>query len=143
MPSSLLLFARVRDPNHFLITLSLCSDNNDCIYRVYLGHNAACAADGNPYSAVEGFVLVNNVVEGGNFFGYMLLGVFLYFVLMYIYNFGDEKGWWDPIKDRLPTFTIPIVNWTFNPKSGGVFKSANKGASAATPMASSGGYGST
>jgi hypothetical protein len=110
---------------------------------VYLGHNAACASDGNPFSAVEGFVLVNNTVEGGNFFGYMLLGVFLYFVLMYIYNFGDDKGWWDPIKDRLPTFTIPFVNWTFNPKSGGGYKGVSTASTASSaPMAaSSTGYG--
>ena len=109
---------------------------------MYLGHNAACASDGNPFSAVEGFVLVNNVVEGGNFFGYMLLGVFLYFVLMYIYNFGDEKGWWDPIKDRLPTFTIPIVNWTFNPKTGGYKGVSTASTGSSAPMAaSSTGYG--
>jgi hypothetical protein len=63
----------------------------------------------------------------------------------------DEKGYLEPIKSRLPTFTIPFTSIVFNGK-GGVYggggsaayksvSSAGSGASA-TPMASSA-YGST
>ena len=63
----------------------------------------------------------------------------------------DEKGYLEPIKSRLPTFTIPFTSIVYNGK-GGVYggggsaayksvSSAGSGASA-TPMASSA-YGST
>ena len=63
----------------------------------------------------------------------------------------DVRGYLEPIKSRLPTFTIPFTSIVFNGK-GGVYggggsaayksvSSAGSGASA-TPMASSA-YGST
>jgi hypothetical protein len=64
----------------------------------------------------------------------------------------DEKGYLEPIKSRLPTFTIPFTSIVFNGK-GGVYggggsaayksvSSAGSGGASATPMASSA-YGST
>lgn len=115
----------------------------DCVYRISMTHFAACGVEGDPFEYNQ---------DPGVNFGFVILGGVLTVVFYYLFGWLDEKGYLEPIKSRLPTFTIPFTSIVFNGK-GGVYggggsaayksvSSAGAGGASATPMASSA-YGST
>ena len=112
-------------------------DNGSCYYTVIMSHFAACATAGDPF---EGLIPAG--ILSANYFGYTCLGLFLAVVIYYVYAFGDDKGWWDPIKNALPTFTIPFIG-TFNAKGGVYGGSGYKSTTASAPLATPSVYGST
>jgi len=112
-------------------------DNGSCYYTVIMSHFAACATSGDPF---EG--LIPTGILSANYFGYTCLGLFLAVVIYYVYAYGDDKGWWDPIKNALPTVTIPFIG-TFNAKGGVYGGSGYKSTTASAPLATPSVYGST
>ena len=112
-------------------------DNGSCYYTVIMSHFAACAVSGDPFEGI-----IPPGVLSGNYFGYTCLGAVLCVLVYYIYAFGDDKGWWDPIKNALPTFTIPFLG-TFNAKGGVYGGSGYKSTTASAPLATPSVYGST
>jgi hypothetical protein len=91
-------------------------DNGSCLYTVIMRHFVACAITGNPFESDDDSNNIpipqpssnanSNTISVGTlnayFFGYTVLGAALSVVLYYICAFGDDKGWWDPIKSALP-----------------------------------------
>jgi hypothetical protein len=119
-------------------------DNGNCYYTVIMSHFAACAVSGNPFESDDDS---NNIPQPSSsnsnipvgtlnayFFGYTVLGVALSVLVYYVYAFGDDKGWWEPIKSALPEGLFRRAGGVYG-GSGGGYKSSQ---STTSPL-----YGST
>ena len=70
------------------------NETSTCQY-VFTGKTyAACPTKGNPFR--------NNADQSGPQFGFTVLGCALTLFVQFTYSFGDQRGWWEPIKQRLP-----------------------------------------
>ncbi len=109
------------------------NETSTCNYLLTAYTYAACATKGDPFR--------NNQDNGPNNFGFTVLGATLCVVFQFMYSFGDQRGWWEPIKQRIPA--IPGLSFLGGGKGGiyggGGYRSvaAPTGAAAASP------YGST
>ena len=72
-------------------------DSGDCVYRVSMTHFAACGVVGDPFEYNQ---------DPGVNFGFTVLGGVLAVFFYYLYHFGEDRGWWEPIRSRLPTCTV-------------------------------------
>lgn len=68
-----------------------------CSYIIAGRSAQACA------STVDRFdnVVVVEESNGGKNFGFVVLGVFLTLVVGFVIRFGNGRGWWDPVKNRV------------------------------------------
>ena len=67
-----------------------------CSYTVYLRSAKACGVKGDPFDAQPA------VFGPATNFGFTVLGAALVIFVSYTYSFGDNRGWWEPIKSRMP-----------------------------------------
>lgn len=70
------------------------NETSPCQYFIQATTSYACATKGDPFDPYR-----DNPADS---FGFVVLGAFLTVVLQYIYIFGDNRNWWEPIKQRLP-----------------------------------------
>ncbi len=105
-----------------------------CRYVIVARSSAACGTQGDPYDIPPGYGPVTS--QTGTQFGYTVLGMVLAVVVYFIYGFGDQRGWWNPIKNVLSR--IPVIGRFCGGYSGGV----GSGAGYKPAGASAGGFGS-
>jgi len=89
-------------------------DDGYCFYTVILSHFAACAVAGNPFDTNDddsnsnsnsigpNSIVISTSALNAYFFGYVVLGAAICVIVYYMYAFGDDRGWWNSIKDALP-----------------------------------------
>ena len=87
-------------------------DNGSCFYTIIMSHFAACATSGNPFDTNDddsnsnsigpNSIVISSVALNAYFFGYVVLGAAICVIVYYVYAFGDDRGWWNSIKDALP-----------------------------------------
>jgi len=112
------------------------SEPTVCGYVVEARTKAACGVKGDPFDGYND--------SPGDSFGFVVLGSFLTIVVYAFIVFGNGRGWWDPIKNRMPAFCKCCHGGSGGSASGssygaGSFGSSYKtvGASAATPITAS------
>jgi hypothetical protein len=77
------------------------SEPSQCSYLLEARAKAACGTTGDPFDPGQD--------SGGQRFGYVVLGAFLTVGLSFTYSFGDNRGWWNGIKSRIPSVNIPFI----------------------------------
>jgi hypothetical protein len=112
------------------------SEPSQCSYLLEARAKAACGTTGDPFDPGQD--------SGGQRFGYVVLGAFLTVGLSFTYSFGDNRGWWNGIKSRIPSVNIPFIG-TIGGSKGGVYGGGGYkpvAPASATPITASA-YGST
>lgn len=70
------------------------NETSSCQYFIQATTSYACATKGDPFDPYR-----DNPADS---FGFVVLGAFLTVLFQYIYAFGDQRSWWEPIKQRIP-----------------------------------------
>lgn len=78
------------------LTVIGASEPSVCSYVLELKSGAACGVKGDPFDGYRD--------NPGHSFGFVVLGSVLTIFVAFVYQFGDHRGWWNPIKDRMPAF---------------------------------------
>jgi hypothetical protein len=118
-----------KDPASF--TFLGISEPSQCSYLLEARAAAACGTKGDPFDPGQD--------SGGMRFGFVVLGAALTIGLSYVYSFGEQRSWWDPIKARLPAIPFLSSGGSKGVYGGGGYKSVS---ASATPISASA-YGST
>lgn len=108
------------------------SEPSQCQYLLEAKAKAACGTTGDPFDPGQD--------SGGQRFGFVILGAALTIGLSWVYGFGNDKGWWDPVKAKLST--IPYIGRFFGSSKGVYGGGGYKSVSTASPITASA-YGST
>lgn len=107
------------------------NETSTCQYLFTGRTYAACPTKGNPFR--------NNADLGPQNFGFVVLGFALTIFVQFTYSFGDQRGWWDPIKQRLPA--IPGLSFLGLGGGKGIYSGGYR--PTPVPSSSSSPYGST
>jgi hypothetical protein len=115
------------------------TETSVCRYLLEATTAAACGVQGDPF---DGYL--DNPAHS---FGYVVLGAFLAVFVAGVYSFGDRRGWWNPIIDRLPRWlkcccsdrgsSSASSGSSGSSYSGGYSSSTYKNIGNATPIAAS------
>ena len=70
------------------------TENQSCTYNIIGRSSAGCPTSGDPFDIPANFYR-NKPADS---FGFCVLGSVCTIVVLVVYNLGDARGWWDPIK---------------------------------------------
>ena len=70
------------------------TENSPCSYTIAGRSGAACPTKGDPFDIPANFYR-NKPADS---FGFCVLGSVCTIVVLVLYNVGEARGWWDPIK---------------------------------------------
>jgi len=99
-----------------------------CSYTIFLRSSTACGQKGDPFAPQGPY-------GPGTNFGFTVLGAALTIFVSFTYSFGDNRGWWDPIKNRLPSIPgMGSYGSSYKPYGSG---SSSMGGAGATPITAS------
>lgn len=67
--------------------------SGSCAYVLTATSPAACGSPGDPFDPYRD--------DPAHSFGFVVLGATLTILMSYTYSFGDNRGWWEPVKNKL------------------------------------------
>ena len=76
------------------VAVDTVTENSPCSYTIAGRSGAACPTKGDPFDIPANFYR-NKPADS---FGFCVLGSVCTIVVLVLYNVGEARGWWDPIK---------------------------------------------